>query len=227
MTQLHPKHPRLIRWTHWLNVPLLAVMALSGLYIYWAYPTYRIGLGDLTLVPMNLNSEAWRTLGVNNHLARGMAIHFVFGWLFVANGLLYLLATAVSGQWRGLLPRRGSLGHAWRTLLHDLHLRDAPPEHGKYNGAQRLTYTLVALMGVGAVATGLAIYKPVQLGWLTAVLGGYVFARFLHFWIAVGFVLFLVVHLVQVARAGWNNLRAMIIGAEVVDEPAERQGGAG
>ena len=40
--------------------------------------------------------------------------------------------------------------------------------------------------------TGFAIYKPVQLAWLTALFGGYELARYWHFlavWIFVGFTL--------------------------------------
>jgi thiosulfate reductase cytochrome b subunit len=71
-------------------------------------------------------------------------------------------------------------------------------------------------MGAGSLVTGLAIYKPVQLAWLTALLGGYQWARWEHFWLTIGYVLFFVIHIVQVARAGWNNFRAMIAGYEIV-----------
>ncbi len=71
-------------------------------------------------------------------------------------------------------------------------------------------------MGVGSLLTGLAIYKPVQFAWLTSLLGGYEWARFIHFWLTVGYVMFFIVHLVQVIKAGWNNFRAMVTGYEVV-----------
>jgi len=50
---------------------------------------------------------------------------------------------------------------------------------------------------------------------LTDLLGGYQWARFEHFALTVGYVLFFVVHIVQVIRAGWNNLRAMVTGYEL------------
>lgn len=166
---------------------------------------------------MSLSQDGWRALELNNRLARGMALHFAFGWLFVANGVAYVLFLAASGEWRELLPRRGTLREAWYVLLHDLRLRREPPPPGKFNGAQRLAYTGIVLAGVGSLATGLAIYKPVQLGWLTAALGGYAMARFLHFWLTVGYVVFFLVHVAQVVRAGWNNFRAMVAGVEVVE----------
>lgn len=215
---LERKHPLAIRWFHWINFPLLALMIWSGVLIYWAYPTYRIGIGDFTLVKMNLDQTTWRALKVNNRLAEGMALHFFFMWLFVINGAAYVLYTLVSGEWRELLPNRHTLRDAWNVVLHDLRIRKEPLPRVKFNGAQRLAYTGVILMGIGSLLTGLAIYRPVQLGWLTALFGGYPMARFFHFWLTVGYVVFFVVHIAQVIRAGWNNFRAMVIGVEVVDE---------
>jgi len=60
-----------------------------------------------------------------------------------------------------------------------------------------------------------AAYKSVQLAWLTTLLGGYEWARWEHFWLTVGYVLFFLVHITQVVRAGWNNFRAMITGHEL------------
>lgn len=69
--------------------------------------------------------------------------------------------------------------------------------------------------------TGLSIYRPVQFARLTTLLGGYEWARWEHFWLAIGYVLFFLVHIAQVIRAGWNNFRAMVTGYEVVSiEPS-------
>jgi thiosulfate reductase cytochrome b subunit len=218
MSRLEKKHPLAIRWFHWINFPLLALMIWSGILIYWAYPTYRIGIGDFTLVKMNLDQTTWRALKVNNRLAEGMALHFFFMWLFAINGVAYVAYTLFSGEWRELVPNRHTLRDAWNVLLHDLHIRKGPLPKAKFNGAQKLAYSGVILMGLGSLLTGLAIYRPVQLAWLTALFGGYPAARFLHFWLTVGYVVFFAVHIAQVIRAGWNNFRAMVIGVEVVDE---------
>ena len=78
-------------------------------------------------------------------------------------------------------------------------------------------------MGLGSLLTGLAIYKPTQFGWLTQLLGGYEFARIIHFALTIGYVLFFIVHIAQVVRAGWNNFRAMVAGFEIVEvDPATR-----
>lgn len=208
MLELRRKHPLAIRWFHWVNFPLLALMIWSGTLIYWAYPAY-----------FTLDQKLWRAMHINNRLAEGMALHFFFMWLFAINGVAYVLYTVVSGAWRDLIPGRGAVREATHVVLHDLRLRRDPPPQRKFNAAQQIAYTMVILMGAGSLVSGLAIYKPVQLSWLTALFFGYQGARFVHFALTVGYVLFFLVHLGQVIRAGWNNFRSMVIGVEAHEVP--------
>lgn len=218
MKQLVEKHPLAIRWFHWINFPVLALMIWSGLWIYWANDVYRIGWGKTTLFKF-FPQSFYQAFHLDHKLAQGMSWHFLLMWAFFLNGLLYVLYTLFSGEWRYLLPNRDSFREAWQVTLHDLGLRKTAPPVRKYNGAQRIAYTTVILMGLGSLLTGVAIYKPVQFGWLTRLLGGYEAARIEHFVLTVGYVLFFVVHVVQVARAGWNNFRSMVAGFEVADVP--------
>ena len=71
-------------------------------------------------------------------------------------------------------------------------------------------------MGALMLLTGFAIYKPTQAHWLTTLCGGYEMARWLHFWVTMGFLGFFGVHVAQVVLAGWNNFRSMVSGREVV-----------
>jgi len=208
------KHPLAIRWFHWVNFPVLGVMIWSGLLIYWANDVYKVGFGDKTLIKFFPRSF-YQALHIPFRLAEGMAYHFVFMWLFFLNGFIYVLYTIFSGEWRYLLPNRRCWKEAWLVLLHDLHIRKTKPPQGKYNAAQRIAYTAIIVMGIGFVLTGLAIYKPVQLGWLLAIFGGYKMSRIIHFALTIGYVLFFVIHIVQVIIAGWNNFRAMVTGFEV------------
>jgi thiosulfate reductase cytochrome b subunit len=219
MPRVVSKHPLPIRITHWLNVPVLAVMVWSGLLIYWAYDPYLVHVAGVVLVRF-FPEWFYRAFDLDYGLAEGMAYHFAFAWPFAINGLVYVVYLLRSGEWRELAPNHRSLRQAWQVVLHDLRLRKKSPPAGKFNAAQRLAYTGVILMGAGSVLTGLAIWKPTQLGWLTAALGGYQTARLLHFALMIGFVLFVLIHLAQVARAGWSNFRAMVIGYEVL-KPAE------
>ncbi|MGI8470128.1 MAG: cytochrome b/b6 domain-containing protein [Pyrinomonadaceae bacterium] len=97
-----------------------------------------------------------------------------------------------------------------------MHIVKKLPPQGKYNDAQRITYTGLILLGAGSIITGLAIYKPTQTAFLTNILGGYEWARREHFWLMIAFVGFFVVHVVQVAIVGWSNFRSMITGCEAV-----------
>ncbi|HEV2495092.1 MAG TPA: cytochrome b/b6 domain-containing protein [Terriglobia bacterium] len=209
------KHPPAIRWCHWVNFPLLALMIWSGLWIYWANHVYRLGLGSVTLFRF-FPEGFYNAFGVSHQLAKGMAWHFFFMWFFAINGVVYVAYTILSGEWRYLVPTRQSFREAILVTLHDVGLWKGKLPGRKFNGAQQIAYTSIVLMGFGSLVTGIAIYKPTQLAWLTGLLGGYMAARFEHFLLAIGYVLFFVIHIAQVLRAGWNNFRAMVSGYELV-----------
>ena len=215
MVPVLKKHPLAIRWFHWLNFPILLCMIWSGLLIYWANDEYKIKVGGKVLFQF-FPDGFYKSLDIPFRLAEGMNWHFAFMWLFFINGLLYVLFTAVSGQWRYLLPNRRSFKEAWQVLLHDLHIRKTEPPFLKYNAAQRIAYTSVVLMGFGSLITGLAIYKPVQFGFITQLCGGYEAARLEHFILTLGYVFFFLIHIIQVIKTGWNNFQAMVTGFEIL-----------
>lgn len=215
MQRLDAKHPRAIRWMHWINVPMLTIMIWSGLMIYWANDVYKLNVGGATLFHF-FPDGFYRALGLERRLAVGMAYHFTFMWFFAINGLCYVLYTFLSGEWRHLVPNRHTPREAWQVVLHDLGIHKRPLPAAKFNGAQRIAYSGVILMGAGSLVTGLAIYKPSQLAWLASLLGGYTWARAEHFTLTIGYVIFFLIHITQVIRAGWNNFRAMVTGYEIV-----------
>lgn len=194
-----PVQPWLVRATHWANVVLLAIMAGSGLRILVAYPVLGPRGDEYAWYPLQgAHPPAALTLG--GWLAGARHWHFAFAWLFVANAVVYFVYLFASGEWRRRLffPRRDAR-NAWGTVLHDLRLRkEAPQPIGLYNGMQRLTYTSVLAMAPLVVLSGLALYKPVQLPRLTAILGGYDVARVIHLGVLVALALFTVVHVIQV-----------------------------
>jgi thiosulfate reductase cytochrome b subunit len=228
--RLERKHPLAIRWMHWINFPVLFIMILSGIRIYWndsdtahlhPHAVYRIGFGSFTLLRI-FPASIWNALNIPWHVTQGMGDHFFFMWIFAINGIAYVAFLLVSGEWRFLVPRRQSFREGLQTVLAYLRLRKAPPSQWKYNAAQRIAYTTVILMGLGSLLTGMAIYKPTQAHYLTTLLGGYKWARWEHFWLTIGFCLFFLVHVAQVALAGWNSFRSMVSGLDVrpVAEPS-------
>ncbi len=226
MKRLEKKHPVAIRWFHWINFPVLFIMMWSGILIYWANDVYRVGIGKHTL--FHFFPEAFYTkFNLGSRLAEGQAWHFVFAWIFALNGLAYVLYVAFSGEWKFLLPGRKTIGEAIQVVLHDLKIRKQALPRAKFNGAQRIAYTSVIFMGLGSLVTGLGIYKPVQLALISSPFNGiagatgYEVLRFFHFWLTMGFCGFFLIHIAQVARAGWNNFRAMVTGHEVVTIEAD------
>jgi len=222
--RLEKKHPLAIRWMHWVNFPVLFTMIWSGLLIYWndsdnayqhPHAVYRVGVGSLTLVRL-FPPWFWKAINAPYRVTEGLGYHFFFMWLFAINGILYVTYLLISGEWRLLVPERRSVRDAIQVTLVDLHLRKGLPPQKKYNGAQRIAYSAVILMGLGSLVTGLSIYKPTQVHWITSLLGGYEMARWEHFWLTMGFCAFFVVHVVQVVLAGWNNFRSMVSGYEIV-----------
>jgi thiosulfate reductase cytochrome b subunit len=219
MPTVQQKHRFVTRWTHWVNFPVLLVMIWSGLLIYWANDVYRIGIGSVTVFHF-FPDWVYRLLNADHQLADGMAIHFLFMWIFALNGVLYVAYTMVSGAWREMVPNRSSFRDALQVVRYDLGLSKSRPPQGKYNAAQKISYTGIIVMGFGSLLTGLAIYRPTQTAWLTTLTGGYQMARWEHFLLACGYLAFFAVHIAQVIRAGWNNFRSMVTGFEVVSGDA-------
>ena len=228
--RLDKKHPLAIRWMHWVNFPILFTMIWSGLLIYWndsdnaykhPHAVYRVGVGSFTLFRF-FPPWFWKAINAPYHVTVGLGYHFFFMWIFAINGFLYVLFTIFSGEWRFVVPNRESLKEAILVTLKDFHLSKYLPPQTKYNGAQKIAYTSVILMGAGSLITGLAIYKPTQAHWLTTLLGGYEMARWEHFLLTLGFCGFFLIHVTQVILAGWNNFRSMVSGLEVkpVEEPS-------
>ena len=216
------KHTVATRWFHWINFPVLGVMIWSGLLIYWANDIYYIGFGD-TRVLNFFPDGFYGFLNASYHLADGMALHFAFMWLFMINGVLYVGYTIFSGEWRYLVPNRHGLRDAWRFFLYETYInRKGPlPPFGRYSAAQQVAYTAIIVMGILSVLSGIAIYKPVQFQWLATAFGGYEMARLFHFYLALGYCIFFVIHITQVIRTGWSNFASMVRGFEVEDDQSE------
>jgi thiosulfate reductase cytochrome b subunit len=189
-------HPVWVRVTHWINAVAIVVMIGSGWQIYNASPLFAFDF------PKGITIGGW--------LAGALMWHFAAMWLLVVNGIVYVALGFASGRFRRkLLPIRAAdvvsdikaalSGH----LAHD--------DISVYNAVQKLLYIGVILCGVMIVLTGLAIWKPVQLQFLTALFGGYDIARYVHFFAMAAIVGFLFVH-VALALLVPKTLRAMFTG---------------
>jgi thiosulfate reductase cytochrome b subunit len=158
---------------------------------------------------------SWATLPGYQDLAGGRNWHFFFAWLFVINGLVYVVASFLTRHvWRDLIPSRAQLRGIGRSILDHARFRF---DHGRdYNVLQKLTYLglifvilpLVVLAGL-AMSPGLDAAFPV----IVDLFDGRQTARTLHFVAATLIVAFVVIHLVMVLISGFfNNMRSIITG---------------
>ena len=230
----------LLRLTHWLNVPLLLLMIASGIQIWWAYPAFGPGLpkpeslhrlfagGEAPVDPRGIQmSEGYRAFvqaiagqaGIGVWLAGALRWHFAVMWPYALNGLAYLLLLLLTEEGRHYRIRREDFAGAAEMLRHPLRTFHNPPGAGKFNPIQKIAYNLVVLAGILSILTGLAVYKPVQLGFLTSMLGGYQASRFLHFLAALFLTLFTAGHLAMVLSHGWRRgLAPMVVGLKAERE---------
>jgi thiosulfate reductase cytochrome b subunit len=190
-------HPLWVRVTHWINALAILMMIGSGWQIYDASPLFRF-----LEFPMQVTLGGW--------LAGGLLWHFAAMWLLVINGIVYVTLGIVTGRFRRkLFPiRRREVVNDFLAALHGKLSHD---DLAVYNAVQRLLYVGVLLAGVVIVLSGLSIWKPVQVKWLTAFFGGYNTARYVHFFAMASIVSFLTVH-VALALIVPKSLRAMIAG---------------
>lgn len=189
-------HPAIVRITHWINAVAMIVMIMSGWQIYNASP----------LFPFTFS----RSITLGGWLAGAIQWHFAAMWVLVVNGLIYVAYGFLSGRFRRkLLPitPRAVIADASAALRGKLSHDDL----SVYNAVQRLLYAGILVVGVLIVASGLAIWKPVQLQWLTAIFGGYEASRYVHFFAMAAIVGFIVIHVIM-AFAVPKSLRAMITG---------------
>ena len=205
------RHHAVVRITHWVNALALTIMVGSGLRIFNAYPAFaRRGETfccypfERRPIPAGLTFGGW--------LAGARNWHFAAMWLLVLNGLVYLGFIYLHGEWRDLVPRRGIVRDAVEMVKFYLAARRDHPRQGKHNALQRLAYFSMPIVGIFAVLTGLAIWKPVQLSLLTALFGGYVWARYWHFWTMLLLVALTVGHVFMVFTVDPYSIPAMITG---------------
>ncbi len=176
-------HPGIVRITHWINVLAIVVMVASGWRIYNASPLFDFKF------PEALTLGGW--------LGGSLLWHFAAMWLLVVNGLVYLAFGILSGRFRKrFLPItvRGIVGDVTAALRGKL----AHDDLTVYNMAQRAAYLAIILALIVIVASGLAIWKPVQLHGLAALMGGYEGARLVHFCAMATMVFIVVVHVIMV-----------------------------
>src|ERR1700758_5486988 len=188
--------PAWVRAMHWTNAFAMVLMIMSGWQIYNASPLFGFRFAS------SITLGGW--------LGGALLWHFAAMWLLMVNGLIYLITGLATGRFRSkLLPI--TPGGVVSDVKAALTFKLAHDDLSKYNYVQKLLYAGIIAVGIVIVLSGLSIWKPVQLQWLTALFGGYDIARYVHFVCMSLIVAFLVIHVV-LALLVPKSLRAIIIG---------------
>ncbi len=193
------QHPFIIRATHWINFIALGIMVMSGLRIYNASPLFDFRF------PSAVTLGGW--------LAGARQWHFFAMWLFFINGTVWFLYNIFSkhGRQTTLLAKQ-DIGGIFPMIKYYLRINKEHPPTKKYNALQKSAYTVISLVALGAILSGIAIYWPVQFQSLTRFFGNYDEARMWHFRFMVMLVLFFFGHIFMVILAGWQNFISIITG---------------
>lgn len=217
-------HAPNVRICHWINVVASGYLLVSGVHIfldfpelYWGHTGYR---GHPAIFRLSDWGLSWDAAGELGNRMWGRNYHFTFAWVFLINGLAYAGWNLARGHFvRDVTPRRAELtpGHLRAELREHLRWpRRAPESTLRYGTLQKLSYLLLVFVYAPfMVLTGLAQSPGVTAAapGLLDLFGGRQTARSLHTFGTVLLVLFVVVHLLEVAAAGVvNRLRSMITG---------------
>jgi thiosulfate reductase cytochrome b subunit len=221
------RHPVWVRITHWLNVVAVIVLLMTGLNILQAHPHLYWGLHSTFADPWFSPPAppGWLMLPSVRDLATARSWHFLFAWIFVTNGLIYLAWGFLSRRFgRRLWPTKADI----RDLPHSVveHAKFDFPKDDRarvYNVIQKLTYLAMILIVLPMMLiTGLSMSPGFNAigGVLLEIMGGRQSARTLHFLSAGLIVGFILIHVGLVIWTGLaNNMRAMVTGWFRIEPP--------
>jgi thiosulfate reductase cytochrome b subunit len=224
-----PRHGAVVRVTHWITVVCFFALLITGAEIVISHPRFywgetgNVNMKPLFTIPIASSRDTVPTgygyvMPDQNGWSR--YLHFEAAWAVVLTGLVYGIASVVSGHFRkDLVPGRGE--RSWRALRDVMgrYLRRTPPgeaDAGSYNVMQKVAYLgVIFVLFPLVIWTGLALSPSFNSAfpfWVN-VLGGRQSARTLHFLVSGALVVFLVVHVGMVVMAGfWSRTKAMFTG---------------
>lgn len=212
------EHPWMIRITHWLSALSIFILIGSGLQIFLAFPSFgpKIPQRNLVEIPRAFHlfsPGSWiKAFSLGGWLAGGEMWHFTFMWIFLGCGVIYVLFLLFSGRYQSMLFTPRDAHGLWPMARYYFLFGTRPALHEQYNPLQKLAYTLVLLLAIVSVLSGLVLYNPVQFSWLALLMGGFYYARIWHFLAMGGFILFVIGHVIMVIIHGWKNFVSMLIG---------------
>ncbi|MDF5711688.1 MAG: cytochrome b/b6 domain-containing protein [Nostoc sp. S4] len=187
-----PHQTFLSKTFHSVNIISLILMISSGLQIYNANPVFG-GRGGWSF-PDFLLLGGW--------LAGGRKWHFAAMWFFSLNLLWYGLYILVTRRWQRRFADSGDLKA----------LRVSQNPKRKNYAWHRLVYTSIIPVLLLAILSGLAMYKPVQLHWLSSLFGSWQTLRTVHFITVPTVILFTIAHSLLALKVGsFRLIKSMFV----------------
>jgi thiosulfate reductase cytochrome b subunit len=236
------RHPRWVRISHWIITISFFALVYSGVEILMVHPRLYWGDAGNDLTPAlfelpisrNYHHHGWstpkpffastgravsasRTYDIFNQNGWGRSLHFLSGWALVLTGLFYLLAGIFTGHFKKRLwPQVKEFNSQLWIADFTGHLRKRPPvAGGGYGLLQKYTYmAVIFLLFPLVILTGFTMSPAITAAYpfLLKMFGGAQTARTLHFFVSVALILFLIIHVVMVARSGFKKqMRSMTI----------------
>jgi thiosulfate reductase cytochrome b subunit len=217
-------HSYSVRICHWINVVACAYLLWSGVHILLDFPELYWGNTGYRGYPAAFRLEdwgpSWDVAGALGDRWWGRNYHFTAAWVFLINGLVYVAWNLYSTHFRNrMLPAREEWTVARvRTELRD-QLRWRSCRHiadSSYGTLQKTSYLILIFVFVPFMILSGIAQSPgftAAMPWLLDVFGGRQTARTLHTIGTVILMLFVVVHLLEVAAAGFvSRVRSMVTG---------------
>jgi thiosulfate reductase cytochrome b subunit len=154
------------------------------------------------------------TIPSRQSLATGRSIHFFFAWALVITLTIWLVASALNGHLRKVIPTLADLRALPRDLADHARLRF---HHGAdYGVLQKLAYAAVLFLALPLmILTGLSMSPGFNATapWLLDVFGGRQTARTVHFLTMLALVGFFAIHMAMILLAGpLNEMRSILTG---------------
>jgi thiosulfate reductase cytochrome b subunit len=181
-----PSQALLAKAFHWINIIALLLMITSGLQIYNANPVFG-GRGGWHF-PTIFTLGGW--------LAGGRNWHFTVMWVYALNLLGYGIYIFITRRWKNRFANSSDIKA----------LKVSANAKRKTFAGHKLVYTAIVPILILAIASGLAMYKPAQLHWLSSIFGSWQTLRTIHFITIPIVVLFTFIHSLLALRFGGMRL---------------------
>lgn len=222
------RHSKIVRVTHWINAISIIVLVMSGLQILNAHSMLYWGRQSTFTDPWITAPHVpdWLTLPMQKDLGGGRRWHFFFAWVFLINGLVYLINGMVRRHFADrFVPTKEELRTIGHSVVEHAQLKWPKGEEARrYNVLQKLTYLGIVFLALPLMlVTGIAMSPGLNAAfpWVLDLLGGRQSARTLHFISMVLIVGFTLLHVGLVVLVGfWNEMRSMVTGRYTI-EPGE------